>query len=225
MNIWQKKALAFGAAAVSFYVVSLIMVFTLLMRFVTPDTRDAVIIVYALVVIAVTRKLIVWWKVFHISCIVTLIFIERNHTDLLNRAPDRNGVVYAPRIDFGSIVVSDDWRKLMRRKWFFHMPSHFTFMGRCFSWSWNPLDMIQDVREESCEPVEYRADLNSLDFQFKPHAKASEVYGLGFGVFRIIMEAKLNEGTPITDWHFGYHERFGVHVRHKKVSIEECRDV
>lgn len=224
MTTWQKAAIGFATVIGIVYCAAVVFGTVLVSKLTDDNVRLMIELLYALSVIGITRKIVVWYKVFCITNIANLIFIYRSHADLLKRGPDINGNVYAPRIQLRAIDVSKEWREKLRDDWFWCVPTRFSFLGCRFDWSWNPSKMIEAIKNESSDSGNH-CNLDCLEFQLSPAAKTTDAYGLGFGIFRIIMEAKLNNGTPLTDWHFGFHPKFGTSVRHKDAPLEEFRDV
>ena len=217
MTTWQKKALALATLAGAVQLtVTLFALNWLTDRFKDSSGNESLLWSFAIIVFSIllVRAMIVRYKVFSITSVVELIFIEACHKSVA-AAKGSPAARFVPVMRYGSIDVSSERCKRLRRNWFFSVPDSFEFMQRNFRWHWNPYTMIKEARTVFPVKCPGSYNLDHLDFQISPTARTSDIYALGYGVAKIVLEDKLNEGTTYDVWRFQIHPAYGVSIRQK----------
>lgn len=208
MNSWHIKALTMVALVVAL-VVALI---TLLYKSIGfTSSVDYVLFVTVWVLLcAGLRWAVVCYKVFSITSVVELIFIQFVFLHTLKDHKEDSPVA---RMRFGSMDVSAQDIKEVRRSWLWYVPNNFNYLGCNFSWHWNPTVMLaQCAKDNYLFPDGCKAlDLNSLEFQISPTATDADIRKLGSGIYSIISEIP----AEIPHWLIGADSRYGIFITRK----------
>lgn len=117
--------------------------------------------------------------------------------------------------------------RAMRSMWMHKSPKFVISNGVLFNVSLSFSRMVESARYVEDGEIEKLLkssqsgdvfNLTGIEFVFN-NASTADVYGLGYHAAKFIMESKMNHGTPIENWAFGYDTNYGVCLRFLELPV------